>query len=128
MHHVAASRRIERHRWALHIPPNSDKKMQDCNCAVLCNINKDNRRDLRQRAAPQGISDEEVMLADGTALDPPGDGEIVPEAPEWPVSRHHRLCSEGAASPNPDNQDEPRPVPIPGCPNACAQQIKTKNS
>ena len=76
--------------WPLDLPPNSGKEMQDYHRAVLCNINNDYRRNLRQRAAPQANSNEEVKLADGPALDPPGKDEIIPEAPERPISYRPR--------------------------------------
>ena len=65
---------------------------------MLRNITGDYLRNLRRRAKPQATSDEEVKVADGTALDLPGEDETVPETPAWPAPLRPHLCSDGAAS------------------------------
>ena len=83
MHQAAVSRPIQRHNWALGPPPNSDLKIQDYHSPVLRSSNSDYRRNLRHWATPWANGNEEVKLADGTALAPPGEDATVLEAPEW---------------------------------------------
>ena len=92
MHHVAVFRRLGHRGRTLDLPPNL---AQDCHRAVLRDINSDYQRNLRQWVAPQAGDDEEMKLSEGADLPPPGVDEIVPD---WPKSRHPRLCSKVAGS------------------------------
>ena len=96
MRQVLVFRRAERRGWPLDLPNNSDRKSPDYRRPLLCNINNDHRRNLRQWVAPQANDGEEVRPPDGTALTSPRVGEIAPEAPKWPESHHPRLRSVGA--------------------------------
>ena len=72
MRYVVAPRRMGRHDWTSGPPPNSDQTMQDGHQALPRIIDNDYGRSVRQRADPEAAADEEVKLADGTILDPPG--------------------------------------------------------
>ena len=110
IHHVAVSRRAERRNWTFGAPPKSDK-MLDYHRAVLCNFNDYYRRSLWQWAAPQAAMGGGVELADGTPLDPPGEDETAPEAPEWPISHCPRPCSKGFKATSAENAGEPLALP-----------------
>ena len=111
MYQVAVSRRMQHRDWTPNLPPNSDKKMQESPPAVLCRINNDYRRNIRQWAAPKSTSDEEVARADGTVLALPGEDARVPEAPEWPEVRCPRLRPQSATLPSSDVEGDPRVLP-----------------
>ena len=85
--------------------------MQECHRAILRNINYCSRCILGQRAAPRAATDGEAELVDGTILDPPGEDETAPEAPERPISHCPRLCSEGFTAPSAENAGGPPALP-----------------
>ena len=80
--------------------------MREYHRAVLCAINNDHRRNLRERGAPQANNDEEVKLADRAVMPPSGEGRMAPAVPEWPESHRPRLCSKGAASSCPETSGD----------------------
>ena len=47
----------------------------------------------RPRADPTSAPEDAVGLANGTLVEAPLQGEIVPAAPLWPVCHQSRLCS-----------------------------------
>ena len=102
--------------------------MQGYHRAVLYNNNDDHQRYLRQRVTRQANADEEVMLSGGTALPPPGVGDIAPKAPEWPEARRSRLCSTGTESRAWILRVIPWRPPLPRRPNAGEPLTKTKTS
>ena len=95
MHQVAVSRRMGRHDWTLDLPPNSDLKMQEYCRAVLYYMSKNYRRNVRRRAAPQATSNEEVKLADGTALAPRGEDALSRDALSPLMLQRRRVTQPG---------------------------------
>ena len=138
---AAASRRLGRHMWTFNLPPNSGKNARSSSRCTLRRHN-DYCRNLRQRAAPQADTSEEVKPADGTGPCSAGEDDIAPEMPEWPLSRRPRLSAKGnpglpfsRATPAYRTGHQvltirmkPRASPISRRQNARALRIKTKNS
>ena len=60
------------HYWALDVPPNADRQMQDYRRAVLRKIDSNYRRSARQWADSMAATEDQVDLTDGTILELPG--------------------------------------------------------
>ena len=87
-HRPAVPTGMEHHAWTLDPSPDANQQTQDHRRTVLRNIDKDYRRSVRKWADPEATSEDQVEIADGTILEPPGKDGSVPEAPQWPASHH----------------------------------------
>ena len=74
---------MEHRGWTFELRQNPASKMQDYHIAVLCNINNNRRRKLRQWVAALANGDEEATMEDGSFLPLPDGGAVAPDAPEW---------------------------------------------
>ena len=103
---IVVTRRLERHGWPSEYPPDAGHQMRDYCRDKLRTIDNDYRRSARQWPDPAAAPEDPAKLPEGTRVEAPLEDESATEAPQWPVSRHPRLCPAGLREPSPEGTSE----------------------